>query len=110
MYVHIQYWRLLAQDMPATSHEHGNRDNYRKAIEWYRPIVSEAMEKGMLTSVSASVLGNLCVAYIMNEQNPEAEALMKALEQEETDGASKSGTNSPVRCMINLQLHCDGSA
>lgn len=36
-----------------------------------------------LLSVTAIVLANLCVSYIMISQNPDAEELMKCIEKEE---------------------------
>jgi len=54
---------------------------FKEAIRYYEPIV-KAHEDDLL-SVSAIVLANLCVAYIMTSQNPEAEKLMKAIEKEE---------------------------
>jgi tetratricopeptide repeat protein 30 len=34
-------------------------------------------------NISAAVLGNLCVAYVMNSETDEAEELMKKIEKEE---------------------------
>jgi hypothetical protein len=55
-------------------------------------------EQGRLLDVAAIVVSNLCVAYIMNEKNPEAEELMKQLEREEAERAAVSdGSSKPVR-------------
>ena len=48
---------------------------YREAIRFYEPLVKKAADA--LLSVTAIVLANLCVAYIMTNQNPLAEELMK---------------------------------
>lgn len=40
------------------------------------------LQTGIL-EVTAIVLANLCVAYIMTSQNEEAEELMRAIEREE---------------------------
>ncbi len=50
-------------------------------IQFYEPIVRAHIDD--LLSVTAIVLANLCVSYIMTSQNEEAEALMRKVEQEE---------------------------
>ena len=50
-------------------------------IRFYEPIVRAHIDD--LLSVTAIVLANLCVSYIMTSQNEEAEALMRKVEQEE---------------------------
>jgi tetratricopeptide repeat protein 30 len=57
------------------------QDKYRDAIRYYEPIVRRQMDD--LLSITAIVLANLCVGYIMTSQNAEAEELMKCLEKEE---------------------------
>ena len=54
---------------------------FRETIRYYEPIVRSHEDD--LLSVSAIVLANICVSYIMSSQNPQAEALMKQLEKEE---------------------------
>lgn len=54
---------------------------FRDAIRYYEPIVRKQMDD--LLSITAIVLANLCVSYIMTSQNTEAEELMKCLEKEE---------------------------
>jgi len=52
------------------------QDNkYRDAARYYEPIVRRHMDD--LLSVTAIVLANLCVSYIMISQNQDAEELMK---------------------------------
>jgi len=55
---------------------------YKEAIRYYEPIVKKAMTTGIL-EVTAIVLANLCVSYIMTSQNEDAEELMRAIEREE---------------------------
>lgn len=55
---------------------------FKEAIRYYEPIVKKAMGTGIL-DVTAIVLANLCVSYIMTSQNEEAEELMRAIEREE---------------------------
>jgi len=58
------------------------QDNkFRDAAWYYEPIVKKHMDD--LLSVTAIVLANLCVSYIMISQNPDAEELMKCIEKEE---------------------------
>ena len=49
---------------------------------YYEPLVKKAMGSGIL-EVTAIVLANLCVSYIMTSQNEDAEELMRAIEREE---------------------------
>ena len=71
------------QDTPASKNEGAARDNFQQAIDHYAPIVGAMKARNKLLSVTAVVVANLCVAYIMNERNHEAEDLMKHLEREE---------------------------
>lgn len=61
-------------------------------------------------SVSAAVLANLCVSYIMTFQNEEAEELMRKVERaEETKGSSTAGKQYHHLCIVNLvvgTLYC----
>ena len=54
---------------------------FKEVIRFYEPIVRAHIDD--LLSVTAIVLANLCVSYIMTSQNEEAEALMRKVEQEE---------------------------
>lgn len=56
-------------------------NKYRDAIRYYEPFVRRQMDD--LLSITAIVLANLCVSYIMTSQNADAEELMKCLEKEE---------------------------
>ena len=53
---------------------------FKEAIRYYEPAVKRASEK--ILDVTAIVLANLCVAYIMTSQNEEAEDLMRKIEKE----------------------------
>merc|ERR1719446_1515976 len=58
------------------------QDNkYRDAIRYYEPFVRRQMDD--LLQITAIVLANLCVSYIMTSQNADAEELMKCVEKEE---------------------------
>ncbi len=54
---------------------------YRDAIRYYEPFIRRQMDD--LLEITAIVLANLCVSYIMVSQNADAEELMKCVEKEE---------------------------
>jgi tetratricopeptide repeat protein 30 len=54
---------------------------FKDAIRYYDPIVKRLQDN--LVDVTAIVLANLCVSYIMTSQNEEAEELMRRIEKEE---------------------------
>lgn len=60
-----------------------------------------------ILSVSAAVLANLCVAYIMTSQNEEAEELMRKVERAEERRAAQSagiGGQQLHLCIVNLVI------
>lgn len=76
---------------------------FKEAIQYYEPIV-RAHDDDLL-SVSAIVLANLCVAYIMTSQNPEAEKLMKAIEKKEEKVAMADPEKQIFHlCIVNLVI------
>lgn len=88
--------------------QQGNK--FKDAISYYAPFVKKAGEKGML-NVPANVLANLCVSYIMTNQNEEAEEIMKQIEREE-DLKRKSNSKQQIfhSCIVNLvigTLYCE---
>jgi tetratricopeptide repeat protein 30 len=54
---------------------------FKDSIRYYGPIVDQLQD--CLVDVTAIVLANLCVSYIMTSQNEEAEELMRKIEKEE---------------------------
>lgn len=52
-----------------------------EAITFYEPIVSKSYDQ--ILEISAIVLGNLCVSYILTMQNDKAEEIMGKIEREE---------------------------
>lgn len=54
---------------------------FKDAIRYYDPIVKRLQDS--LLDVTAIVLANLCVSFIMTSQNEEAEELMRRIEKEE---------------------------
>ncbi|KAI8800086.1 hypothetical protein BJ742DRAFT_780752 [Cladochytrium replicatum] len=54
-------------------------NKYKEAISFYEPIVNK--HYGNVLDVTAIVLANLCVSYILTSQNDEAEELMRKIEK-----------------------------
>eukprot|EP00891_Asterochloris_glomerata_P009730 jgi/Astpho2/9730/fgenesh1_pm.00149_%23_13_t len=76
---------------------------FKEVIHFYEPIVRAHIDD--LLSVTAIVLANLCVSYIMTSQNEEAEALMRKVEQEEELQAQRDPSKHAVHlCIINLVI------
>ena len=75
-------------------------DKFGEAIEYYEPIVRAKVESGDVLSVTAIVLANLCVAYIMTSRNEDAESLMRRVEKEETSLARRD----PSRPRFHLTI------
>lgn len=76
---------------------------FKDAIRYYQPIVERLQES--LVDITAIVLANLCVSYIMTSQNEEAEELMRRIEKEE----EKLSFIEPDRqcfhlCIVNLVI------
>ena len=80
------------------------QDNkYRDAIRYYEPFVRRQMDD--LLSITAIVLANLCVSYIMTSQNADAEELMKCVEKEEERIAIEEPTKQVFHlCIVNLVI------
>lgn len=80
------------------------QDNkYKEAIGFYEPIVKKHYEN--ILNVSAIVLANLCVSYIMTSQNEEAEDLMRKIEKEE-EQISYDDPDKKIfhLCIVNLVI------
>jgi len=78
-------------------------NKYREAIRYYEPIVKRYQEN--LLSLTAIVIANLCVSYIMTSQNEEAEEWMRKLEREE-EKAAYAEPDKPIYhlCIVNLVI------
>uniref|UniRef100_A0A3B3C6I8 Tetratricopeptide repeat protein 30 n=1 Tax=Oryzias melastigma TaxID=30732 RepID=A0A3B3C6I8_ORYME len=79
------------------------QNKYKEAIGFYEPIVKKHYDS--ILSVSAVVLANLCVSYIMTNQNEEAEELMRKIEKEE-EQISYDDPDKKVfhLCIVNLVI------
>uniref|UniRef100_A0A8K9V279 Tetratricopeptide repeat protein 30 n=1 Tax=Oncorhynchus mykiss TaxID=8022 RepID=A0A8K9V279_ONCMY len=94
-------------------------NKYKEAIGFYEPIVKKHYDnlehcniqecpcrrKPSILNVSAVVLANLCVSYIMTSQNEEAEELMRKIEKEE-EQISYDDPDKKVfhLCIVNLVI------
>ncbi|KAK6476150.1 tetratricopeptide repeat protein 30A [Huso huso] len=78
-------------------------NKYKEAIGFYEPIVKKHYDN--ILNVSAIVLANLCVSYIMTSQNEEAEELMRKIEKEE-EQISYDDPDKKVYhlCIVNLVI------
>uniref|UniRef100_A0A8C7I4K8 Tetratricopeptide repeat protein 30 n=1 Tax=Oncorhynchus kisutch TaxID=8019 RepID=A0A8C7I4K8_ONCKI len=78
-------------------------NKYKEAIGFYEPIVKKHYDN--ILNVSAVVLANLCVSYIMTSQNEEAEELMRKIEKEE-EQISYDDPDKKVfhLCIVNLVI------
>lgn len=77
------------------------QEKFKECIRYYEPFVRRHNDN--LLSVTAIILANLCVAYVMTSANEEAEELMRLVEKEE----EKIGDQAkPVYhlCIINLVI------
>ncbi|GAA6222114.1 tetratricopeptide repeat protein 30A isoform X3 [Lates japonicus] len=79
------------------------QNKYKEAIGFYEPIVKKHYDN--ILNVSAVVLANLCVSYIMTSQNEEAEELMRKIEKEE-EQISYDDPDKKVfhLCIVNLVI------
>uniref|UniRef100_A0A7S0YW97 Tetratricopeptide repeat protein 30 n=1 Tax=Polytomella parva TaxID=51329 RepID=A0A7S0YW97_9CHLO len=78
-------------------------NHFKEAIRYYEPTVKKNADN--LLSVTAIVLANLCVSYIMTSQNEEAEELMRKVEKEEERAMlEEPGKACFHLCIINLVI------
>ena len=78
-------------------------NKYKEATGFYEPIVKKHYDN--ILTVSAIVLANLCVSYIMTSQNEEAEELMRKIEKEEEQVAYEDPDKKIFHlCIVNLVI------
>jgi len=82
------------------------QEKFKECIRYYEPFVKRHNDN--LLGITAIVLANLCVAYVMTSANEEAEELMRLVEKEEE---KVTDLTKPVYhlCIINLvigSLYC----
>jgi tetratricopeptide repeat protein 30 len=81
-------------------------NKYKEAISFYEPLVQRDYDSGDLLKIPAIVLANLCVSYIMTNQNEDAEELMRRIEREEEQELAVDPTKPCYHliCIINLVI------
>ncbi|XP_075712467.1 intraflagellar transport protein 70A isoform X2 [Rhinoderma darwinii] len=78
-------------------------NKYKEAIGFYEPIVKKHYDN--ILNVSAIVLANLCVSYIMTSQNDQAEEFMRKIEKEEEQIAYDYPDKKIYHlCIVNLVI------
>lgn len=78
-------------------------NKYKEAISFYEPIVKKHYSN--ILDVSAVVLANLCVSYILTSQNEDAEELMRKIEKaEEQLSYDHPDKNTYHLCIVNLVI------
>lgn len=71
------------------------KGQYANAISYYEPLVRAQQEaRQPLLDITAIILANLCVSYIMCSQNQDAEELMRQIEAEESEAAAQSAAQA----------------
>lgn len=76
---------------------------FKEAIRYYDLAVKKQADN--ILDVTASVLANLCVSYIMTSQNEEAEELMRQIEKEEERCAYQTPDKQSYHlCIVNLVI------
>lgn len=80
------------------------QDNkYKEASEFYEPIVKKHFDS--LLDISAIIMANLCVTYIMTSENEDAEELMRKIEKEEEAIAYEDPDKKVFHlCIVNLVI------
>ncbi|KYQ55814.1 Tetratricopeptide repeat protein 30A [Trachymyrmex zeteki] len=79
------------------------KNKFKDSTRFYEPIVKKKYDS--ILDVSAIVLANLCVSYIMTSQNAEAEELMKKIEKEEEAVSFEDQDRKLFHlCIVNLVI------
>jgi tetratricopeptide repeat protein 30 len=82
---------------------HIQENKFKEATGFYEPLVKKSYDN--ILNVSAIVLANLCVSYIMTGQNEDAEELMRKIEkEEETLAYSDPERKTYHLCIVNLVI------
>lgn len=89
---------VLLTAVHAAAATYAQENKFKEAIRYYEPIVKKNSEE--LLGVTAIVLANLCVAYIMTSQNELAEELMRQVEREEEQAALQVGAGCAFACKL----------
>ena len=99
-------WKLNAAHAFFMSKE----SKFNEAISFYAPLLNNANNPDLL-KIPAIVLANLCVSYIMTNQNSKAEDIIKAVEKAENFNQHENPEKRYHHgCIINLcigTLYCE---
>ncbi|GFH60393.1 hypothetical protein CTEN210_16869 [Chaetoceros tenuissimus] len=83
----------------------------QKSIEYYKTYIESESPDGTLLDISPIVLANLTVAYILSDQNEDAENIIKRIDDEESSSKVKDKKDDTHHsCIINLvlaSLYCE---
>lgn len=78
-------------------------NKFKDAIRYYEPAIKKQADN--ILDVTAIVLANLCVSYIMTSQNEDAEELMRQIEKEEERCAYQDPEKQCYHlCIVNLVI------
>jgi tetratricopeptide repeat protein 30 len=80
-------------------------DKYLECIQWYEKILEKNLSANSLLELPAIVIANLCVSYIMINENTKAEDIIKTLEEAE-QRALEENPDKPLyhQCIVNLVI------
>lgn len=80
-------------------------DKYMECIQWYDKIFDNSIKSDTLLELPAIVIANLCVSYIMINENTKAEDIIKTLEDAELR-ATEENPDKPLyhQCIVNLVI------
>jgi tetratricopeptide repeat protein 30 len=82
-------------------HAYFMKERFDDAIRYYEPVVHKSDE---LLDVTAIILANLCVSYIMTSRNEVAEELMRRIEKAERFKMESDPKPSFHLCIVNLVI------
>uniref|UniRef100_A0A915DKY2 Tetratricopeptide repeat protein 30 n=1 Tax=Ditylenchus dipsaci TaxID=166011 RepID=A0A915DKY2_9BILA len=80
------------------------QEKFKDGADCYAPLVGKNFDK--MLEVSAIVLANLCVCYIMTSSNEEAEEVMKKVEKEENLLMDKKSFHLSIINLVIGTLYC----
>ncbi len=86
-------------------------DKFEASVTYYERLL-ERYARADLFKMPAVALANLCVAYVLIEQNETAEELIKTIEREEEELAAMENSGGQIyhSCIVNLcigSLYCE---
>lgn len=96
-------WKLNVAHVLFMQTKTTGENKYKEAIGFYEPVVKKHYDN--ILNVSAIVLANLCVSYIMTSANEEAEELMRKIEKEEENISYEEPDKKIYHlCIVNLVI------